>query len=102
MEFVMEKIVNLVENFKFDPRCHLVDYLILNGITDANVLINTTEKLLDFIGEIKVFDNPAPEEKSLSIWRKDMVVKLMRQGLSDANQIINTINKLYDFLRTSN
>lgn len=100
MEFiVMDKPNHLtIESLHHDPRSHMVNRLIFNGVTDADVLISVTDKLLDFIGENGSFDKSTPEERSLSNWRRGMVDQLMHQGLTDADRIISTANKLYDFL----
>ena len=99
MEFVMDKrsAVDL-ESLDHNSRSHMVNHLIFNGVTDAEVLISTTDKLLDFIGECGLFDKATPEERTLSNWRRNMVDRLMKQGLVDADQIIGTANKLYKFL----
>ena len=95
----MDKPKNLTaESLLHDPRSHMVNRLIFNGVTDAKVLIGVTDKLLGFIGESGLFDKTTPEEILLSRWRGDMVERLMKQGLTDADQIISTTNKLYDFL----
>ena len=97
----MDKLNHLtIESLLHDPRSHMVNRLIFNGVTDADVLISVTDKLLDFIGENGSFDKSTPEERSLSNWRGDMVGRLMHQGLTDADVIINTINQLYAFLVT--
>jgi hypothetical protein len=99
LEFVMDKLNHLkIESLLHDPRSHMVNRLIFNGVTDAEVLISVTDKLLNFIGESGLFDKATPDERALSNWRKDMVDRLMHQGLTDADQIISTANKLYDFL----
>lgn len=99
MEFVMGKqSATELESLDHDPRSHMVNHLLLNGVTDAEVLISATEKLLDFIGEFGLFDKATPEVRALSNWRRNMVDRLMRQGLVDADQIISTANKLYHFL----
>ena len=99
----MDKPNNLTaESLLHDPRSHMVNRLIFNGVTDAEVLISVTDKLLGFIGEKGLFDKSTPEERSLSNWRRDMVGRLMHQGLTDADVIINTINQLYAFLVTPN
>ena len=87
-----------LESLDHDPRSHMVNHLLLNGVTDAEVLISATDKLLGFIGEFGLFDKATPEARALSNWRKNMVDRLMRQGLADADQIISTVNKLYKFL----
>lgn len=95
----MSKPNNLtLESLRSDPRSQMVNRLIFNGVTDAEVLINVTDKLLSFINEKGLFDKSTPDERSLSNWRGNMVEQLMRQGLTDADQITSTINKLYDFL----
>lgn len=95
----MDKPNNLTaESLLHDPRSHMVNRLIFNGITDVEVLISVSDKLLGFIGENGLFDKSTPEERSLSNWRRGMVDQLMHQGLTDADQIISTANKLYDFL----
>ncbi len=99
LEFVMDKLNYLtVESLQHDPRAHMVNRLIFNGVTDAEVLISVTDKLLNFIGESGLFDKATQDERALSNWRKDMVDRLMLQGLTDAEVIINTVNKLYVFL----
>ncbi|MCW8041186.1 hypothetical protein [Acinetobacter entericus] len=100
MEFiVMDKPNHLtIESLHHDPRSHMVNHLIFNGITDANILINATDELMDFIGEKGLFNKATPEEILLSRWRRSMVDRLMRQGLTDANLIIGTANRIYDFL----
>ena len=101
LEFVMDKLNHLtIESLLHDPRSHMVNRLIFNGVTDIDVLISITDKLLGFIGENNLFDKSTPEERSLSNWRGDMVGRLMHQGLTDADVIINTINQLYAFLVT--
>lgn len=87
-----------IESLDHNPRSHMVNHLILNGVTDAEVLIDTTDKLLVFIGEYGLFDKATLEARALSNWRRNMVDRLMRQGLADADQIISTANKLYHFL----
>lgn len=101
MEFIMDKPNHLtIESLLHDSRSHMVNRLIFNGVTDAEVLISITDKLLGFIGEKGLFDKSTPDERSLSNWRRDMVERLMHKGLTDADQIINTANKIYDFLIT--
>lgn len=95
----MDKLNYLaVESLRHDPRAHMVNSLIFNGITDAEVLISVTDKLLNFIGESGLFDKATQDERALSNWRKDMVDRLMLQGLTDANLIIDTANQIHDFL----
>jgi hypothetical protein len=99
LECVMDKSNHLkIESLLHDPRSHMVNRLIFNGVTDAEVLISVTDKLLNFIGESGLFDKATPDERALSNWRKDMVDRLMHQGLTDAEVIINTVNQLYVFL----
>ena len=99
LEFVMDKLNYLaVESLQHDPRAHMVNRLIFNGLTDAEVLISVTDKLLNFIGESGLFDKATQDERALSNWRKDMVDRLMLQGLTDANLIIDTANQIHDFL----
>ncbi|HIW21054.1 MAG TPA: hypothetical protein H9887_03425 [Candidatus Dorea intestinavium] len=98
MEFAMELNSFVLKNLGSSPRSHMLNRLIFNGITDAEVLISITDKLLGFIGESGLFDKTTPEEIFLSRWRRDMVDRLMHQGLTDADQIISTANKLYEFL----
>lgn len=98
MEFAMELNSFVLKNLGSSPRSHMLNRLIFNGITDAEVLTSITDKLLGFIGEKGLFDNSTPEEILLSRWRRDMVDRLMHQGLTDADQIISTANKLYEFL----
>ena len=99
MEFIMDVPNTLsVKSFEHDPRSHMLNHLIFNGITDADVLISSTDKLLGFISESGLFDKTTQEERLLSNWRKNMVDQLMRQGLTDVDLIISTVNKLYDFL----
>ena len=40
-----------IEGLFHDPRAHMVNRLIFNGVTDAEVLIASTDKLLGFIGK---------------------------------------------------
>ncbi|EET82099.1 hypothetical protein ACN6TW_11525 [Acinetobacter radioresistens] len=87
-----------IEGLFHDPRAHMVNRLIFNGVTDAEVLIASTDKLLGFIGKKGLFDEATPDERALSNWRKDMVERLMHQGLTDADLIINTTTELYNFL----
>lgn len=87
-----------IESLLHDPRSHMVNRLIFNGVTDAEVLISVTDKLLNFIGESGLFDKATSDERALSNWRKDMVDRLMHQGLTDANLIIDTANQIHDFL----
>lgn len=88
----------MLKNLGSSPRSHMVNRLIFNGITDGEVLISVTDKLLGFIGESGLFDKATPEEILLSRWRGDMVDRLIHQGLTDADQIISITKKLYDFL----
>jgi len=99
MEFVMHRSNHLtIEGLLHNSRAHMVNRLIFNGVTDAEVLIASADELLGFIGEKGLFDEATPDERALSSWRKDMVDRLMKQGLTDSNVIISTVNKLYEFL----